>query len=431
MPYEQTPEKNRKDSSTEGKDQQSGEDFSFLQETIKPKTVSRKQIFAQLARIAIYGAIFGLFACCGFFALKPWAETAFHKDTEKVTIEAGEEEVPEETDVVSEEAVVTPELTETDYQKMLQKLGGIAQEAEKCIVSVRPVDADAWADEKSAEKGVTGVIAADNGRELLIFSDNGVCADVTEWTVTFSDNSRQKATLKKQDKNRRLAVFSVDRAALKGDTLNTVHVAAFGNYNNVSRGETVIALGNMYHCEDGVSYGIVSSKATEDVFADGQNSVISTDIPLAEDGTGVLINLKGEVLGLIRDRAGTTQDTHMANALAISDLKSVMELMLNGQSVPYIGVNGVTVTREIAETHGIPEGLYVTQVHADSPAMAAGIQNGDVILEMKDSIVTGSAAFEKIVTECQTGETVVLRGQRRGTGGYVDVDFKVTVGSRE
>ena len=46
--------------------------YSFLQETIKPKPVSRQQLAQQLVRIAIYGVILGAFACLGFFALKPW-----------------------------------------------------------------------------------------------------------------------------------------------------------------------------------------------------------------------------------------------------------------------------------------------------------------------------------------------------------------------
>ena len=56
--------------------------------------------------------------------------------------------------------------------------------------------------------------------------------------------------------------------------------------------------------------------------------------------------------------------------------------MLNGKNVPYAGIRGVTVTKDVAEEQAIPEGLYVTEVESDSPAMASGIQNGDVIQEV-------------------------------------------------
>ena len=48
------------------------EKYSFLQETIKSKPLSRRQLARQCVRIAIYGVILGAFACLGFFALRPW-----------------------------------------------------------------------------------------------------------------------------------------------------------------------------------------------------------------------------------------------------------------------------------------------------------------------------------------------------------------------
>ena len=76
MPYDEDP----KQSPKEGSGKKEEEPFSFLQETIKPKPLSREKILSQLARIAIYGLIFGVFACFGFFALKPWIGKHFQGD---------------------------------------------------------------------------------------------------------------------------------------------------------------------------------------------------------------------------------------------------------------------------------------------------------------------------------------------------------------
>ena len=65
--------------------------YSFLQETIKPKPVSRQQLARQIARIAIYGVILGAFACLGFYALKPWMQDTFRGDLETVSIPEDEE----------------------------------------------------------------------------------------------------------------------------------------------------------------------------------------------------------------------------------------------------------------------------------------------------------------------------------------------------
>ena len=51
--------------------------YSFLQEKIKGKQGSRETLIKQFIRIAIYGLILGMFACLGFFALKPWMQQWF------------------------------------------------------------------------------------------------------------------------------------------------------------------------------------------------------------------------------------------------------------------------------------------------------------------------------------------------------------------
>ncbi len=94
---------------------------------------------------------------------------------------------------------------------------------------------------------------------------------------------------------------------------------------------------------------------------------------------GVLCNLDGEIIGLIDSEIWTENQGHTANAYGISDLKPIMELLLNSQSVPYAGIYGVTVSSDISESKQVPSGMYVTQIQANSPAMAAGIQSGDVI----------------------------------------------------
>ena len=74
------------------------------------------------------------------------------------------------------------------------------------------------------------------------------------------------------------------------------------------------------------------------------------------DGTGVLFNLDGEVIGLISSKIWDDEDESTANAYAISDLKTTIELLANGDSVPYIGIYGTAVTSAIQKEQGIPEG---------------------------------------------------------------------------
>lgn len=418
------------------KGQDTEETFSFLTETIKPKTKSRKKLLRQLVRMVIYGLVIGVFACCSFFALKPWAERVFGEEFDKVTIP--EDEMFLRGKGTGGTTTQGQQFTEESYQKMMNTLYLTAQEAKKSIVSVRIKKDAEWTKEQRQKESAAcaaGIIAADNGQELLILTDQSVCHSGTEWEILFSDGSSVPAVLKVQDKNRGLAVFRVLYGDVSENTRRRTKTAEFGNSNLVAQGDIVIGIGSLFGYEEGLGYGIASSVEYHEIFADGQCGVIATDIAVAQSGTGVLIDQSGKVIGLIRQglfgENGSEYPEVTANALGISDLKSEMELMLNGKNVPYAGIRGVTVTKDVAEEQAIPEGLYVTEVESDSPAMASGIQNGDVIQEVNGETVTGISSFENVMLDCAVGDLVKVQGKRRGSSGYVDTEFTLSIGIKK
>lgn len=418
------------------KGQDTEETFSFLTETIKPKTKSRKKLLRQFVRMVIYGLVIGVFACCSFFALKPWAERVFGEEFDKVTIP--EDEMFLRGKGTGGTTTQGQQFTEESYQKMMNTLYLTAQEAKKSIVSVRIKKDAEWTKEQRQKESAAcaaGIIAADNGQELLILTDQSVCDSGTEWEILFSDGSSVPAVLKVQDKNRGLAVFRVLYGDVSENTRRRTKTAEFGNSNLVAQGDIVIGIGSLFGYEEGLGYGIASSVEYHEIFADGQCGVIATDIAVAQSGTGILIDQSGKVIGLIRQglfgENGSEYPEVTANALGISDLKSEMELMLNGKNVPYAGIRGVTVTKDVAEEQAIPEGLYVTEVESDSPAMASGIQNGDVIQEVNGETVTGISSFENVMLDCAVGDLVKVQGKRRGSSGYVDTEFTLNIGIKK
>ena len=239
------------------------------------------------------------------------------------------------------------------------------------------------------------------------------------------------ASLKKQDKNSHLAVFGVRRNLISESTWDEIKTAALGNSNIVAEGDPVIALGDTFGYSDGTGYGMISSNAHEKAIPDHTFSVLATDIPSADFSSGVLCNLDGEIIGLIDSEIWTENQGHTANAYGISDLKPIMELLLNSQSVPYAGIYGVTVSSDISESKQVPSGMYVTQIQANSPAMAAGIQSGDVIQSVDGEEIASMAQYEKVLQKCKAGDTIRIQGKRLGAGGYVEISFQLVLDSRE
>lgn len=429
----------QKESTERGKTGQSEkeESFDFLQETIKPKRIGRRQRMTQLMQAAVYGVILGGCACLGFFALKPLAQRCFPEKAQTVTIpedkqqnngdSADNEETPAQDD--SQEQTDNQQ----SYTQLMENLYGKVRIAKKTVVSItKGTEQENWSAEATGiDETVSGVIMADNGQELLILSDARICEDAKEWCVTFSDNSEYKASLKRQDKNSGFAVFAVAKEGISDSSWNAATVASLGNSNLTEQGDTVFALGSMFGYAGGTGYGIVSSTNYKEMVRDGDYGVIATDISCASDGTGVLFNQSGEVIGMISSEIWKDRGMHTANAYAISDLKSIMQLLANGASVPYFGISGTSVTNAIQQEEGMPAGIYVIDVAADSPAMAAGIQSGDVICEVNGNSIASMEAYRKTILTLKTGDQIKVKGKRQGSGEYVDIDFSVTVGSKE
>ena len=422
-----------KDSRMEQKPREETEEgypeYSFIQETIKKeKGAVRKGLF----RMAGFGLVFGVSACVSFSALKPAMESFFKENPEKVTIPAEEEpaeDIPEETEP---EEVVQQTLDADSYRQMQRSLTSIAVKANRSVVEVVGVEEtlDWMAETSDYKRSVSGVIVADNGRELLILGKSSVVKGAQKLLVIFNDGSSCPAVLKKSDGNLGLGIFAVNRSEIKDATWAQIETAVLGSSNAVSKGDVAIVIGKPFGYAGAMGFGsIASGKNTLDL-ADGQYRLINTDIVGSKNGSGFIVNLQGEVIALIDQGTAEEGSTELVTGYGITDIKTVIEQLSNGKGVPYIGIYGVDVTEEIEE-QGIPKGLYVKNVDADSPAMAAGIQSGDVIMSVGDINVQTYTAYHQALTASSVGSEVKITGQRQGGDGYVDIEFNVTIGSKE
>lgn len=412
--------------------EQASEEYSFLQEIIKDEQKDLKKIVKKVVKWAILGFVFGMTACTGFFALKPWAETTFQRDTDKVEIPK-DEEAEEVTQPETVTELVQQELTMEDYRELNQVISEVAAEAKKCVVQVTGIAQDgSWANEQDAGAlQSAGLIVADNGRELLILTNYSSVKSASLFQVEFADGTDHEAVLKQKDGTIDLAIFSVAKSGISEDTWAQIKVAELGNSNTLQQGRTLIAVGSPFGYADGVGYGVASSVEESIVRADGKYSVIITDMPGAQKGSGFLFDTYGKVQGIIDSSFIDDGSNGILSAIGISAVKSEIELMSNGKNVPYVGIVGTVVTAEMSEAQGIPEGLYVTEVEVDSPAMKAGIQSGDVITKVGNRKVSDLEAYRKAILEQEAGKTITLTGQRRGAENYVDIKFSVTVGVKQ
>lgn len=410
------------------------EEYSFLQEIIKDEAGDQAKWKHDVLRRIQLGLIFGLVACFTFFACKPWVEKRFEEDPTEVTIPQDEQQEEEQTQQEEEQVQEQkPVLTTETYQEMLNNLKQVSGEVRKSVVEIRGAvtEEEFSKDQEDKEKSISGMIVADNGQELLILAGELPVKDAKIIRVTFSGDSQCDAILKSWDAGLGLCVYAVQRKNIADAVWAQIETATLGGSKVVSEGDTVIAVGKLYGCDTIAGYGVIESGENYLDKADGQYQTIYTDVAGDISGSGVLVNIRGEVIGIINTSVRSDDQTNKISGYGISDIKDVIELLSNGKNVPYLGVSGVEVSSEM-QGQGIPQGVYVKEVDAGSPAMAAGIQSGDIITNIADTDIINLLGYHNTLMKQNVGDKILVRGKRQGTGGeYVDIDFGVTVGYKQ
>ncbi len=408
----------------------------FVREQIKNKPKNYKRFWMRLLGSAICGVIFALTACLVFLLMMPTLKEKWDAEqTEDNRIGA----MTEETQTQVETQTQLPETTEAqvqqepmtldDYQRVQTELYAIGNQANKSIVTITSLVSDTdWFNNSYEREGQgSGTIIGDRGGNLLILTEKKVIKDASKINVTFINDAVAEAELMKYDGNTGLAVLKVSKADLDKATRSAVEIMEIGSSGTVRKGSVVIALGSPLGTNYSILTGSITATNNEISTQDNNYSVYTTDIVANKNGSGVLINTKGELVGVVMQSYGADAASTLT-AVDVSELKPVMDLLFTNHDIPYLGVHISTVTEKIADQYAIPKGVYVKEVTMDSPAMNAGLQSGDVILKIAGEDVSTVGTLHRVLLDLTPGETYSVVYMREGTGGYEKRTCKFEVG---
>lgn len=406
-------------------------EYSFLQEVIKDEVGGTGKRKKRILRKIGVGIFIGLVACFTFSVFKPWVESRMSGDPDEVTI-------PRDTKQTAEnEAGSSGEdgngQKKDNYSKSVKSLSDVAKKGKKSVVSLLVLTGATIGNKEfvSESQSVSGVLIADNGQELLILGPTMEVGETQQIQATFCDGKKYRVTEKKSDANLELTIYAVKESQLEEKTAKSIRLAALGSSYEVKKGDTTVLLGMLFGQGDAVGYGVLRSSTEKAEWADGTYHILGAELAGFTGGSGIMFNWQGEVVGIICDAAGEDAKEELMHAYAISDVKDVMQFLANGESVPYIGIHATDVSENIAEDRGIPRGIYVDKVEADSPAMRAGIQSGDVLTAIGGTDIENFEQYHELLMEKKEGTHLLIKGYRRGAKDqYVAVHFNATVGNK-
>lgn len=408
----------------------------FVREKIKDKPKNRKRLIVKFCSAALSGVVFALAATLVFLMLFPLVEKKMDTETVPGTLDSSQlqketqtQSTEPETDTQKESPVVKTEISLEDYQKIQTELYAIGNRANKSIVTITGVVSDTdWFNNSYEREGQgSGTIIGETGSRLFILTERKVIKGASKIKVTFINDTVAPAEVLKYDGNTGLVVLSVSKSDLETATLAAISVMEMGSANTVHKGSVVIALGSPLGTNYSILTGNITATNNEISTADSNYSVYTTDIVANKNGSGILINTDGQLVGLVmQDYSASSAST--LTAVDISELKPVMELLLADKDIPYLGVQASTVTDKIASTYKIPKGIYIKEVDMDSPAMNTGLQSGDVIVRLAGKDVTTVASYSEIVLGLEPGENYQIVVKREGSDGYKIITYEIKAG---
>ena len=261
-----------------------------------------------------------------------------------------------------------------------------------------------------------------------IMTNYHVVANAKQMTVVLQNgnNDEYTATLVGGDPQTDVAVIKIDHPEGKD-----FPYLDFGDSEEVEIGEWVVAVGNPFQLEASVTVGVISAKGRQNLKITELEDFIQTDAAINPGNSGgPLLDLDGNVIGIntaIVSRSGGYMG--IGFAIPCNMAKNVYRQIVDKGSVTrgFLGVSLQPIDKDLAEALSMDkaEGALVADVVEDSPAAKAGIEQGDIILEVEGTPVKTPASIRNEVMLKEPGTVVKLKINRKGKTLYK----KVTLGS--
>jgi len=248
----------------------------------------------------------------------------------------------------------------------------------------------------------SGVIMNKSG---YLLTNAHVINEANDIQVTLIDGRQATAEVVGIDSETDLAVLHIELANLP--------VSPIGKSNALKVGDIVLAIGNPYNFGQTVTQGIVSATRRNKVGINIIEDFIQTDAAINPGNSGgALINARGELVGIntaIVSNSGGSQG--IGFAIPVDQAIDVMQQLINRGYVErgWLGIVPQPVPADISDALNLnTSGIIVTAVFNNSPAAAAGVMPGDIIIKVNGHPLVDSQQAIQVITGFKPGELINL-----------------------
>jgi serine protease Do len=445
------------------------QESEFLKESLKQRPLNRRKLLRRMLLTVLMAVIFGTVASVTIILLEPLISERLYPEEEPpqeliiIPEDIIEEEILPEDMIADEREMqeiqqaqegennseldnddhireIAAEVIEEqvfgieEYLSINEALLEIAREARKSLVTVTGLTSDInmLLTPFESRDQTTGIIVGSTAREVMVLANIITIRNADIIVISFANGRQYQAEIKRYDRETGLAILSIRRIEMDANTLQVMQVIELGNSSSMLvTGTPIIAIGRVVANSESTSYGYITSAGNPLNLVDSSYKMLTTDIYGSTNASGILINMQGQVIGIINNNYNTVDARNIVSAIGISELKKLIETMCNNIEKPYFGIIGMDVTMEAHEVLGVPLGTYVREVRLDTPAMEAGIQSGDIIVKVDEAEITGYFSFVSALFTYRSQQTALITVMRQGPDRYLEFKFEVVLESLE
>lgn len=275
-------------------------------------------------------------------------------------------------------ATAATDTTGTVNNSAISPVVPIAKKVSPAIVAIKisSTGVNMFGDAYESEGTGSGIIIDSSGH---IVTNNHVVEGAKSLTVILKDGTEIPGTLVGRDPLTDLAVIQVNKENLA--------YAEMGDSSKLEVGELAVAIGSPMGTDyaGSVTAGIISGLDRKVSVGDKTMNLIQTDAAINPGNSGgALVNSQGNVVGINTLKLVENKVEGMGFAIPINEAKPIIEEIIKNKKIsrPYLGIQGITVTKDDAQSYGLPQGVYVHEVETFSGADRAGIKSGSVITKI-------------------------------------------------
>ncbi|HBX54301.1 MAG TPA: 2-alkenal reductase [Pseudomonas sp.] len=248
--------------------------------------------------------------------------------------------------------------------------------------------------------------------EGYLLTNNHVVADADQIVVALRDGRETLARVIGSDPETDLAVSKIDIAELPSITL--------GRSDNIKIGDVTLAIGNPFGVGQTVTMGIISATGRNQLGLNTYEDFIQTDAAINPGNSGgALVDAYGNLVGIntaIFSKSGGSQGIGFAIPVKLA-LEVMQAIIEHGQVIRgWLGIEVQPLTPELAESFGLEgrPGIVVAGIYRDGPAQKAGLQPGDLILNIDGETAGDGRRSMNQVARAKPGEKIRIEIMRNG-----------------